>query len=351
MYTSLTGLARHAVIDSSCLINASVLSDSPSRVAITYLRKLGFCPVVSDEVLAEAKNKIQQLGQRAGVPFNSGHLITRFITDSGIVLLPDQPNLRHIDSVNKKDQPVARAAVHCAGWILTGDLPLVSECRMAGIEARLPHDVIGHYMTDGGTENPPLSLLFSACYPVGPEMGFLFIRLQPDQVGSRSGMIRTAVHVEGLGWLRYVEDDQEWRFSLEGQDSVGLSTPFPAGVLETLLVNLRAGDRIELRVGSVREPSIAPLASGEPLPSGRRVRAGLHGGTKYPLAGSILRIASGPYCISKDRWKVLREHATTAPEPWEEGLAVKSLSRIAHKWHNHSSVLGYLLPSTKDFWK
>ena len=143
-------------------------------------------------------------------------------------VLPASPSIV-VNSINRADRHVVRAAIEFQGILLTGDAPLVSQCQKAQVVAKFPWSAIVE-----GDPAPPVEEILRVVQP-SPRKGTIFARTTP---GGWRGMtdvgIFTVVEIENVGMLAFDSRASEWVFDCFIGATVRLSYP-PAGQGTTIV--------------------------------------------------------------------------------------------------------------------
>lgn len=326
MYTPLEDLPTNVIIDANCVLNAALAADSPSSRAVSALREIGYTPLVVTKTLDETRAVLDRIQSGLELTYDPQMLIESWIRQASIMCIPGvhQPGPAEI---NRIDRYLVAAALAVDAWIMTLDVPLFYQCAEVGLDVRFPHDVIVHSEVLSGNERAILNNLIDY-YPLGPDEGFIFSRITPDIWQPFNGRRFTVAQIDRIGWLGFDGSQECWIFEYEGGGKVRVDDKPLPGEAITILVNIKAGEYIELRTSKAAHPSIYHSDKFGKIPHPGGMHVGSTSGKVDFLNGVIARLVTGPSIVGTDRWKYLRSPSNAAPNPWSESLLRRALSRI-----------------------
>ncbi len=346
MHNSLGGLPPRAVLDTNVLLDATFV-DGMARQAVLGLRAIGLAAIVDEATWQEARVILGRLRTRLALQFDPFPYVEAFASRVGLVFVPPAP-LVIAAGVNRADRLVASAAKHYDGWLLTGDSPLIVECKSVGVEGRLPWDVIVEGENTPGQPPPDRHIVRMA--PLGTTSGSIFARVTPSGwSGSTHAGQFTVCEVEGLGLLYHDTARETWVFAM---DSLGLRVEVasPVAVEETWAVcatyrlpGTAQRGNVSLRLGrfpdTVRSASTPTLKHIRSLDrSTVQLGSDLSGANNWN--GYIRAFITGTQTMSAGTWKALVAIPEGAPNPYDEDALTRALQLLATRMSEPSVYTG-----------
>ncbi|MHC4251224.1 MAG: hypothetical protein ACYS9X_19055 [Planctomycetota bacterium] len=327
-YHSLEGLGRLAICDANVLMTAAFVPDSYSRAAVSVLRDMSFTPAVDEATYREATDTLNRIAKEINWPWNPELVLHTMARRHGLIHVPSASHVADVPHVKDHDQPVAKAAVHNDGWVLTNDAELFVLCQRAGVAARFSFDAYIHYRA---TVAKTVTLEDIVRWKgLGQQKGHVFARVWPGGWAGRTDIDEefTVFDVENLGRLFFDCRPQEWVFAAKEHGRLAVPGTTEAARQEVLLVNYDWGGRLVLRSSGEAHPRQMMLPSGTQPPAdyGRGRFGGELDGDKE-FFGNLECVVAGSKCVSGDRWRWLLETDHGATNPWDDDVVKGWMAR------------------------
>lgn len=348
MHNSLNGLPKRVVIDANVLMDAAFVSNGAARKSLAMLQKLGYSPVVDENIESEAIEKLGEYRAKYCLKIDLAKEFIGYISSNKVIRLPAAPQVSS-SSVNKHDIHVLSAAAHYGAWVLTGDLALHLQLRLHSIQTRVPFDVI--------MEAAPTLTMENIIRIVAPtrESGMLFGRVVPGYWGgSKSSGHFTVCEMANVGRLFYDNATQEWVFDMPMGESVRVKCPLQHGEHWSVcgsynLPGAGKPGKLSIRAGKHSADTFARsktttkiIASSTPGPSsfGSSVR------NRDSWNGHLRCVVVGPQGMSNDSWKNIVAIPNSAPNPYDSGILERVLEQVGSLNLLHERMIR--LPTEQD---
>jgi hypothetical protein len=312
--------APHArtLADANVWLDAAFSPRSVARRVVSALRSAGVPLLLEELTEREVLDVLNARRLALGLRYDPSAHFLAYVANVNCLRVPPAPPDIEVNEINRADRHIARAAVHYLASLLTGDAPLVSQCRRARIFATFPWTVVAQM----AAAHPIDEIL--RIVPPTSQKGTIFARTTP---GGWSGMTAvgtfTVVDIENVGRLAFDTQTSEWLFACSLGLVVKLKYP-QAGQGTTIVcasydlngagqqgnIVLRAA-----RLGSIERPvrTASTRSVLSKLPGQMRIGSSL-GGNCY-WNGYLRHLTVGPEGMSPQKWRAITEVEDAAPNP------------------------------------
>lgn len=271
---------------------------------------------------------------RKAIDLGLGHYpvshLDSYLKCLGVVLVPSASPATFMH-INRRDRHVAAAAKNQNAWLLSGDLALLAECELEGLEARCPRDVLlDCAIRDQASDALHLQLQVT---PLSRRRGSLFARVfTGGWAGAVKQGIFTVLQVECVGRLVFDAGRGGWVFSSQmGKDVFVAANPKPdepwilvaSYDVERKALKLRAG----LAGGACHSSASELVREISAESSGRTAFGHAITGLDY-WNGHICRAVVSGELVSNETWRSVVRTPGLAPDPASGDILDSALERV-----------------------
>jgi hypothetical protein len=312
------------ILDTNVLLDAAFESGSVSCRTIQALREDGNLLLLDRgrewRTEQEAFDKLAEKIVSLNLLFDPRDTLRHFNAEQRIRLVEAAPQDTQVPGVNKRDRPVARAALHYHAALLTNDAALVCQARKLEIEAVFPWTILPKIRPNTRDED-----LFRIG-PLYPEIGCIFARVTPGWGGATDIGCFTVFDVENLGLLQFDTHSQPWVFSSEQLGTVRLHHPEATQGQTVVCVTYSVENgktHLVLRAGRQKSKGLIKPAT---VPNQlKRAPGGIKLGR---WNGYIRHFTTGPHTLDGKTWKAMIALEDGAPNPLNHNLLDKKLMEL-----------------------
>jgi predicted nucleic acid-binding protein len=341
MHNSLIGLAERVVPDTNVLLNG-IFVDGLARRALEALPRLRLKIVIHESIFNEAGHKLTRLTRDLHLSFNPIQIfesaMSHYLFANTAVPLP------------RNDRHVIAAARACGAWVLTGDAPLMIDCRRAGIESRLPWDAC----FEESSHYPPQDWWVFRWVALSPTEGSIFLRFSVKGFPSEDSLV--LADIENVGRLEYSPKKCRLSFALESGPTASIRWrmephQFVAAAGAYLLRGASSQGHVRVLAA---QPSLEPkVATTRTLQRSLRSppgRAALLRPLDRDMKGSfcLRAVVAGPRTIANGTWQALSAIPEGAPNPYDDDALSMALLRIDRQQKMSGLVI---LPTDKQLYE
>jgi predicted nucleic acid-binding protein len=328
-------LARNAphervLPDANVWLDAAFVPNSAARRAVDTIRAAGRSLIIDECTEREVITVLDRKRLALGLRYDPSGRFNAYLAAQNVIRLPPASPDLEMNDVNRSDRHVARAAVSYSAALLTGDAPLVRECRLANVFAIFPWTIVAQL-----TGVPHINEILRMA-PPSQQGGTIFARTTPGGWrGMKAVGVFTAADVRNVGTLAFDSATLEWKFTstfgpevklaypMAGEETtvVCMSYKFPQGERQGNIV-LRAA-RFE---SADRRATSVTAAARPPQPGDIRIGSSFNGNSFWN--GYLRHVTVGPDGMSPQKWKAIVELEDGAPNPTNHNILDQALLLI-----------------------